>query len=100
MLHLDTLSGLDELKVCVGYKHRGRRLTEFPAAAHRLAEVEPIYETMTPWSAELGDCRRWEDLPEAARQYVQRLSELVRVPVRMIGVGPAREQVILLPREA
>jgi len=99
VLHLDTLSGLDELKVCIGYKHGGRRLTEFPAAAHLLAEVEPVYETLSGWTADLGACRRWEDLPEAARRYVSRLGELVGVPVRMIGVGPAREQMILMPQE-
>ncbi len=96
ILHLDTLSGFEELKVCVSYKHAGRRLEEFPADARVLAEVEPVYETLAGWREEIGHCRRLDELPAAARDYVRFLSERLQTPVRMIGVGPSREQVVLV----
>jgi adenylosuccinate synthase len=99
LLHLDTLSGFDELKVCVGYRQRGSLLDEFPSRAGVLEEVEPVYETVGGWSEEIGACRHFGDLPVAARGYVRLIAERLGVPVRMIGVGPSREQVILLAEE-
>ncbi|MEW6250895.1 MAG: adenylosuccinate synthase [Planctomycetota bacterium] len=96
LLHLDTLSGIDELQVAVAYRHGGGLLEEFPARAGVLAEVAPVYETVPGWTEELGGCRRFADLPRAARGYVRLISERLGVPVRMIGVGPSREQMILV----
>lgn len=100
LLHLDTLSGIDELKVCVAYKADGALLEEFPADASLLEEITPVYETLPGWSEDLGVCGQWADLPAAAREYVRLISQRVGVPVRMIGVGPSREQMILVGNEA
>lgn len=99
VLHLDTLSTIGPLKVCVAYKAAGARLPEFPADVHVLEEVEPVYETLPGWDEDLGSCRHWNDLPVAARDYVRFISERIGAPVRMIGVGPSREQTILVGDE-
>jgi len=96
LLHLDTLSGFDSLRVCVAYRQSGRILTSMPPDATVLDEVEPVYETLHGWRERIDQVRRWDDLPEAARRYVNRIGELLGVPVRMIGVGPGREQTIMV----
>ena len=100
LLHLDTLSGLDELEVCVGYKTGGARLEDFPADVHLLDEVDPVYQTVPGWSEDISQCRRFDELPAAARDYVRLISERLATPVRMIGVGRARDQMIVLGDEA
>ncbi len=99
LLHLDTLSGMDELKICVGYKLDGAHIEDFPAATDRLERCEPVFETIPGWAEDTGDCRHYNDLPAAAREYVRLISERLETPVRMIGVGPARDQVILVGDE-
>ncbi|MFQ5806500.1 MAG: adenylosuccinate synthase [Phycisphaerae bacterium] len=96
LMHLDTLSGLEELKICVGYRHGKGILNTFPADAYTLTEVEPIYETWRGWDADLSECRRFEDLPPAAQAYVEEISRRVGVPVGVIGVGPQRAQTIFV----
>ena len=96
ILHLDTLSGINPLKVCTGYRSGGVRGTAFPADARRLETVEPVYETVPGWEEPLGECRRFEELPATAQDYVRLISEQVGAPVRMIGVGAARDQTILV----
>jgi adenylosuccinate synthase len=99
LMHLDTLSGLSAVKVCVAYKLGGTLLDKFPAQAELLEQVEPVYETLPGWSEDIGGCRHWGELPVPARDYVRLISERLRSPVRMIGVGPAREQIILVGHE-
>jgi adenylosuccinate synthase len=90
MTLLDVLSGLDHVRICTGYTHKGIRLEYFRADMDTLAEVEPVYETLPGWKKELGQCRRWEDLPPEAQQYVKRLESLAGAPIRMVSVGPER----------
>jgi adenylosuccinate synthase len=78
------------LKVAVAYEG----LSDVPAGADALAQVVPIYEEHPGWNEDISGCRRWEELPEACRQYVERLESLVGVPVRLLGVGAARDAVI------
>jgi adenylosuccinate synthase len=92
---LDVLSGLDCIQICTGYQHRGQRLETFQADMDTLAEVEPIYETLPGWKEELGNCRRYEELPKAAQTYVQRLETLVGAPIKMVSVGPERTATLL-----
>jgi adenylosuccinate synthase len=100
ILHLDTLSGIDTLRVCVGYKAGGGVMETFVADAGALEAAKPVYERVPGWEEDIGGCRRFEDLPEAARNYVRLVSERLATPVRMIGVGPARDQVILMENGA
>lgn len=92
---LDVLSGLEAVRICTGYRYRGARLDYYRADAEVLAEVEPVYETMPGWRAEIGNVRRFEDLPQEAKQYVARLETLVGVPIRLVGVGPERTATLL-----
>jgi adenylosuccinate synthase len=93
---LDVLSGVHELKVCVAYEWNGERRTQFPAASFLLEKCTPLYETLPGWSHDLRNCRRAADLPPEARRYVDRISELVGLPVSLVSVGPDREQTVSL----
>lgn len=91
---LDVLSELPEIKVCVAYEIDGRRVTDFPAHCEDLRRAVPVYETLPGWQQEIVDVRKPADLPQKAREYLARLSELVGKPVEIVSVGPDREQTI------
>lgn len=93
---LDVLDGLDELKICTGYKLNGEALDYLPATAAAQAAVEPIYETMPGWSETTAGARSWNDLPAQAVKYVRRLEELVGCPAALVSTSPEREDVILM----
>lgn len=94
LLHLDTLTGLKELKVCRAYELDGRETTFFPANISRLARVKPIYETLPGWDEDITNVTRFDQLPANARQYVEQIERIVRRPIEMIGVGPRRNQTL------
>ncbi len=96
VMHLDTLSGLDEIQVCVGYRSGGQITHEFPADAYTLEKAEPLYERLDGWQEDIGACRTLTDLPGGARRYLDFLAQRLGVPVRLVGVGPAREQTIIV----
>jgi adenylosuccinate synthase len=93
---LDVLSGLDELKVCVAYEQDGERRTTFPSDSYQLERCRPVFEALPGWKDDLTAARRGQDLPGAARRYVDRIGELVGLPVSLVSVGPDREQTISL----
>ena len=93
---LDVLDGLEELKICTGYKLNGAVLDYLPATAAAQAAVEPIYETMPGWSETTAGARSWNDLPAQAVKYVRRLEELVGCPAALVSTSPEREDVILM----
>ena len=90
---LDVLSGLDELKICTGYRVAAMPVRDFDPAA--LQGVQCVYETMPGWKQEISDTRRFEDLPIEARQYVQAVEGLIARPVGFIGVGADRQATIV-----
>ncbi len=92
--HLDTLSGLDELKICTAYRCRGETLEFFPAEAAVLSQVECLYETLPGFSGDLRTIRNFDDLPVNAKNYVHRLEAILARPITLIGVGPGREQTL------
>ncbi len=91
---LDVLGELAELKICVAYDLDGQRLARFPANAEDLRRVQPVYETLPGWQAEITHARTMSELPQRARDYLDRLSELLSRPVEIVSVGPDREQTI------
>lgn len=97
VLHLDTLTGFPEIKVCVGYRQRGVLWNSMPASAYALQEVEPVYESFPGWNEPLDGCRHWQDLPQTARDYLAAIARLTHTSVGLVGVGPDREQVIFAP---
>ena len=92
---LDVLSGLDNVRLCLGYKHRGSTLDYFRADMDCLAEVEPIYETLPGWKGEINACRRFDELPMEAKNYVKRIESLIGVKISMVSVGPERTQTLM-----
>jgi adenylosuccinate synthase len=98
LLHLDTLSGLDQVGICVAYRRQGRTLAVPPAHAVLLERTEPVVEFLPGWREELRSFRRFEDLPGAAQNYVQRIEALIKVPVSIIGVGPDRAETLVRGR--
>jgi adenylosuccinate synthase len=100
LMHLDTLSGFDELRVCVAYRHGKKTLKDFPADAYSLDEVEPVYETIAGWQDDLGACRRAAELPPQAQAYLDLIERRVGVPVGMVSVGPSRDQTIFVEQKA
>jgi adenylosuccinate synthase len=93
---LDVLSGLDELKICTAYETDGERRAPFPADSFRLERCKPVYETLPGWTEDLTGARSARDLPAAARRYVDRVAELIGLPVSLVSVGPDRGQTIPL----
>jgi len=91
---LDILSGLSEVPIAVAYKIDGKHTDEFPMTLGELSRAEPVYEAVPGWDADLSGVRRLEDLPDAARRYVERIEALVEVPVEVVSVGPGRDQTI------
>lgn len=91
---LDILTGLDPIKIAVAYKEQDQIHQELPFGPGELSTFEPVYEDMAGWQQDLGKIRRWEQLPPQARAYILRIEELSGVPVRLISVGPERDQVI------
>ena len=92
---LDTLCGLETLKVCVGYKMPdGNILENFPPTLEELSGCLPVYEEFEGFNEDITGCRSFEELPEACQKYILRLEELCDCKVAMIGVGPDRTQII------
>jgi adenylosuccinate synthase len=95
---LDVLSGFPSLRLCTAYEVDGEIYPDLPADRDQIGRARPIYEEMAGWEEEIDDVTRFEGLPVAAQRYVRRVEELVGVPVCLIGVGPRRDQTILLER--
>ncbi len=93
---LDVLSGIDPVKICVGYAVGKERCDEIPPGRHALAKAKPVYEEMPGWSGGLNGAKSLEDLPANARRYIERLGQLVGVPIAMVGVGASRDATIVL----
>jgi len=95
---LDVVSQLPELKICTAYELDGRRITHFPSHVDDLRRVTPVYETLPGWQQEISDCRRLEELPTKAREYLDRISEILGRPIEVVSVGPDRKQTIWVGR--
>ena len=93
---LDVLDGLSELAICVGYRRKGVVIEDLPWDAKALEEVEPVYETLPGWQQSTEGMQTVEELPGSARQYLDRLSELLQVPVGIISTGPDRNATMIL----
>lgn len=94
LMLLDVLSGLPELSICTGYALDGHATDEFPADGATLERCTPILESVPGWTDDVANVRHRADLPDGARRYVDRIEALVGRPVRLISVGPDRNQTI------
>jgi adenylosuccinate synthase len=93
---LDVLDGLEEIRICTGYRLRGETLGHLPAHAADQAAVEPVYETIEGWSQSTAGARSWAQLPAQAIKYIRRVEELIRTPVALVSTSPEREDTILV----
>jgi adenylosuccinate synthase len=91
---LDVLSGLSTLKLCTGYRSKGKDYSDLPMGVADLSPFEPVYEELPGWEEDICQARSWVQLPRAAQQYIQRISEIAGVPVRSVSVGPERDQAL------
>lgn len=91
---IDTLAGLEKIKICVGYKFEDKVIDYFPASLEDLAKCEPIYEEFDGWDDSVADARSYEELPENAKVYLKRIEEATGTKVSIVGVGPKRDQTI------
>lgn len=91
---IDTLAGLEELKVCVGYKFGDQVIDYMPASLEDLAVCEPVYETMKGWDASIANARSFEELPENAKIYLKKIEEFTGTKISIVSVGPKRDQTI------
>ena len=92
---MDILSGLHELKLATAYEIDGEPFDYPPVTNEQLERAKPVYETMPGWREDISNCRNYGDLPKAARNYINRVSELCDVPIDMVSVGPERDQLVL-----
>ncbi|MBF4554252.1 adenylosuccinate synthase [Corynebacterium suicordis] len=93
---LDVLTGIGEIPICVAYDVDGVRHDEMPMTQTEFHHATPIYETMPAWDEDITECRTFADLPEKAQDYVKRLEELSGCRMSYIGVGPGRDQTIVI----
>jgi adenylosuccinate synthase len=96
VMKLDVLDGIEEMKICTGYKLDGQFTDILPVGADDLERCEPVYETMPGWKDSTVGVKTLEGLPAAARAYIKRMEEICGVPVDMISTGPDREETIVL----
>lgn len=93
---LDVLSELKKIKICTGYQYKGHKLAEFTNNSEILEKCTPIYEEIDGWCEDITKITNYNDLPINARKYVERLEELIGVPICIVSVGPERSQTIVI----
>ncbi len=89
---IDVLTGLDKVKICVAYERDGERVENYPASLKFLSECKPVYEELPGWQEDITKAKTLDDLPENARHYVERITELLGVDLLTFSVGPDRDQ--------
>jgi adenylosuccinate synthase len=94
LMKLDVLSGHESIDVCVAYRLDGQELKDLPTAPTELARVQPIYRSMPGWAEDITQVRSIQDLPQAARDYIQMIGNEVATPIDVVSVGPGREQTL------
>lgn len=95
MNHLDTIGKLDKIKICVAYEYQGKREEYFNTNLDFLNNSKPIYEEFEGNFGDISKCRSYDELPINAKKYIDRIEQLTNTPVKFIGIGPAREDIIV-----
>jgi adenylosuccinate synthase len=95
---LDVLAGIDPINICVAYKYQGKIIKEFPAAQRVLAGCTPVYITMPGFGGDIHTVTRWQQLPRAAQQYVQKLEKLVGSKFSLVSMGRSRDETIMIDK--
>ena len=93
---LDILDELDKLKICVAYKYNGEILEDYPADLDILSKSEPVYEEFDGWKTSTANIREYDKLPENAKKYLKRLSEVIDTEISIVSVGAGRDETIII----
>jgi adenylosuccinate synthase len=93
---LDVLSGLEEIKICTGYRLDGKLIDYIPAWVGDYERVEPVYLTLPGWQEDITQVKRYEDLPDNCKQYLKKIETLTKTKITIISVGPDRNQTVIL----
>jgi len=93
--HVDTIGKLDKIKLCVGYNYKGNVSMDFSTNPEYLENSTPVYEEFEGNFGDISHITKREDLPENAKKYLNRIEELVEVPIKFIGTGPSRDEMII-----
>lgn len=89
---IDVLTGIEKLKICTAYSYKGEIIEEFPASLKVLADCKPVYEELPGWTEDITNCKSLDELPDNARHYLERVSQLTGIPLSVFSVGPDRTQ--------
>lgn len=92
---IDTLTGLDSIKVCVGYRYNGEIITDFPASLAMLAKCEPVYKEFPGWTEDISSLRSYDELPSSVKDYVSFIEQFTQCEIGIISVGPKRDETII-----
>lgn len=95
LMLLDVLSDFDTLKICTAYRIDGKETQDFPASLDQLAKAEPVYTEMEGFSGDITEVTSFDELPENAKRYIKAIEDFIKVPVRIVSVGPKRSQTII-----
>lgn len=93
---IDTLAGIDKIKICIGYDFNGKTIGYVPASLEDLALCKPIYEEFDGWDDSVAKARSYDELPKNAKIYIKRIEELTDTKISLVGVGPRRDQTIVV----
>jgi adenylosuccinate synthase len=93
---LDVLSGLDEIKLGVGYKNGDEVITDYPYQQDVFYNAEPVYETFEGWSEDITSVKNFDALPENAKKYINAIEKFIEIPITFLSVGPERNQNIVI----
>ena len=93
---LDVLTGMDEVPVCVAYEIDGVRHDELPMNQADFDRAVPIYEVFPGWTEDISKARTLDELPRNCRDYVDALEKMIKAPISAIGVGPGRDETIVV----
>jgi adenylosuccinate synthase len=99
LMRLDILDELPSLKICTGYNFRGKHFDHPVANISHYKHSKPVYEEMPGWETNIGAAREWDELPQQCRDYVERVGELIGVPIELVGTGPRRDQFVTRGRQ-
>lgn len=91
---IDTLAGMDKIKVCVGYRFKDKVIDYFPASLEDLQQCEPIYEEFDGWDESIERARSYDELPINAKKYLKKIEEFTETKISIVSVGPRRDQTI------
>ncbi|MGV8145399.1 MAG: adenylosuccinate synthase [Alkaliphilus sp.] len=95
LMLLDVLSIFDKIKICIGYEYEGSIIQDFPASIKELAKCRPIYKEVDGWKEDITGVMQFEELPDNAKKYIEIIEDYLKIPVKIVSVGPKRSQTII-----